>query len=39
MTAEECAESGYAYYKGRCYVPALAPPEKPLPTSSPADSR
>jgi eukaryotic-like serine/threonine-protein kinase len=39
MSAEECTEAGLAYYKGRCYAPTVAPPEKPLPTSSPADSR
>jgi serine/threonine protein kinase len=38
MTAEECAKSGYAYSQGKCYAPALAPPQKPLPTSSPADT-
>lgn len=36
MTAEACTENGYAYSKGQCYAPALAPSEKPLPTSSPA---
>jgi serine/threonine protein kinase len=39
MTSEACAENGLAYYKGRCYAPTLAPPEKPQPTSSPGDSR
>jgi eukaryotic-like serine/threonine-protein kinase len=39
MTAEECMENGLTYYKGRCYAPTTAPPEKPQPTSSPADSR
>jgi serine/threonine protein kinase len=38
-TAEECAENSLTYYKGRCYAPALTPPENPVPTSSPADSR
>jgi serine/threonine protein kinase len=39
MTAEECAESGYVLFKGRCYTHALAPPQKPLPTSNPAKAR
>jgi hypothetical protein len=39
MTAKECAENGLAYYKGRCYGPTLPPPEKPLPTSGPANPR
>jgi eukaryotic-like serine/threonine-protein kinase len=39
MSAEECAESGLTYYKGRCYTPTVIPPEKPQPTSSPADAR
>jgi serine/threonine protein kinase len=39
MTAEECAENGYAYHRGRCYAPALTPSDKPLPTSGPANAR
>jgi serine/threonine protein kinase len=39
MTEEECAERGFAYYQSKCYAPTLAPPEKPQPTSSPADER
>jgi serine/threonine protein kinase len=39
MTAEECAGSGYAYTRGRCYAPAFEPPQKSLPTSSPGDDR
>ena len=39
MTAQECAGSGYAYSQGKCYAPALAPPQKPVPTSSPAEER
>jgi serine/threonine protein kinase len=35
MKAEECIESGYAFFKGRCYTPALVPPQKALPTSGP----
>jgi serine/threonine protein kinase len=38
-TTEECAESGLVTYKGRCYAPTITPPEKPAPTSSPADPR
>jgi hypothetical protein len=39
MDAEACTESGYVLFKGRCYTPALEPPQKPLPTSNPADAR
>ncbi len=39
MSAEDCTESGYVRFKGKCYSPALAPPKKPLPTSSPAKAR
>jgi serine/threonine protein kinase len=39
MNAEACAENGYAYYKGRCYAPTVAAPEKPQPTSTPPESR
>ncbi|MDY7230254.1 serine/threonine protein kinase [Hyalangium rubrum] len=39
MDADECAENGYVYNRGRCYAPAIAPPSKPPPTSSPSDSR
>ncbi|MDY7230933.1 serine/threonine protein kinase [Hyalangium rubrum] len=39
MTAEECAENGWVYSQGRCYAPALTPPSKPPPTSSPPDFR
>jgi serine/threonine protein kinase len=39
LTAEACAENGFAYGQGRCYAPALAPSEKPLPTTSPAEER
>jgi predicted Ser/Thr protein kinase len=39
MKAEACAENGYAYYKGRCYAPTVEAPEKPRPTSTPADRR
>jgi serine/threonine protein kinase len=39
MTAQECAESGYAYSQGKCYAPALESPQQPVPTSSPAEPR
>ncbi len=35
ITAEECVASGGMLFNGKCYTPALAPPSKPLPTSSP----
>ncbi len=39
VDAQACAEIGYALFKGRCYSPALAPPQKPIPNSSPAEAR
>ncbi len=39
MSAEQCVENGSVLFKGKCYAPALAPPQKPLPTSSPAQKR
>ena len=39
LSAEECAESGYVLFKGKCFVPAPAPPRKPAPTSSPPEGR
>jgi hypothetical protein len=39
MTAEACKENGLVLFKGRCYTHALAPPQKPLPTSIPAKAR
>jgi serine/threonine protein kinase len=39
MTAEECAGSGYAYSQGKCYAPALALPQKTVPTSNPPEAR
>jgi serine/threonine protein kinase len=39
MDAEACAESGFVFFRGRCYTHALAPPPKPPPTSSPAKAR
>jgi serine/threonine protein kinase len=38
MTEEECADSDYAYIKGKCYTPAFNPPKKRRPTSSPGES-
>jgi hypothetical protein len=39
MTGEECTKSGYALLKGKCYAPALEPPQKVVPTSSPGKAR
>jgi hypothetical protein len=39
VDAQGCTESGYVLFKGRCYSPALALPQKPLPNSSPAEAR
>jgi serine/threonine protein kinase len=39
MSAEECTENGNMLFKGKCYAPAFAPPQKTLPTSSPAEAR
>jgi serine/threonine protein kinase len=39
MSAEECVESGYVPFKGKCYLPAPAPPKKPVPTSIPGETR
>jgi serine/threonine protein kinase len=36
MTAEECAENYFVFFKGKCFAHANAPPRKPQPTSSPA---
>jgi serine/threonine protein kinase len=38
-SAEECAESGYVPFQGKCFGPAHAPPKKPVPTSSPGEAR
>ncbi|HEX8697560.1 MAG TPA: serine/threonine-protein kinase [Myxococcaceae bacterium] len=37
--AQACANSGYVLLQGKCFAPALAPPRKPQPTSSPAKAR
>ena len=39
MNAEECVENGSVFFRGKCYSHALAPPPKPVPTSSPAKAR
>jgi serine/threonine protein kinase len=39
MNAEECVESGYVPFQGKCYLPAPAPPKKPAPTSGPGEAR
>jgi serine/threonine protein kinase len=38
-SAEECAEIGYVPFKGKCYLPAPAPPKKTVPTSNPGEAR
>jgi serine/threonine protein kinase len=38
-SAEECAESGYVLFKGKCFGPALTPSKKPQPTSAPSEAR
>jgi len=39
IDAQDCTESGYVLFKGRCFGPAQAPPRKPAPTSSPVEAR
>jgi serine/threonine protein kinase len=39
IDAQDCAESGYVLFKGRCFGPASPPPKKPKPTSSPVEAR
>ncbi len=39
MSAEACVGNGFVLFKSRCYTHALAPPQKPLPTSSPTKAR
>jgi hypothetical protein len=39
MSAEACVENGSVLFKGKCYAPALAPPKKPQPASSPMEAR
>jgi len=38
-SAEACTESGYVLFKGKCLVPANAPPRKSQPTSNPPEAR
>jgi hypothetical protein len=37
--AAECEENGYAFFRARCYAPALDTRRKPPPTSSPPEYR
>ncbi|WP_224243198.1 hypothetical protein [Hyalangium gracile] len=37
--AEACEESGYVFFRARCYAPALKSRRKPPPTSAPSDFR
>ncbi len=37
--AQSCAGSGYVFFQGKCFGPALEPPRKPQPTSSPQEAR
>jgi hypothetical protein len=39
MSAEECMDSGYVPFQGKCYLPAPAPPKRPAPTSRPGQAR
>ncbi|HEX8700735.1 MAG TPA: protein kinase [Myxococcaceae bacterium] len=39
VSAEDCVENGYVPVEGKCYLPAPAPPKKPVPTSSPGEAR
>jgi hypothetical protein len=39
LSAEECAESGYVPFQGKCYLPVPAPPKKSVPTSDPGEAR
>jgi hypothetical protein len=39
LTAEQCTNNGYALFKGKCFAPAFDPPQKSVPTSSPAEPR
>jgi serine/threonine protein kinase len=39
MSAEECAESGYVLFQGKCFGPALPSSKKPQPTSRPPEER
>jgi serine/threonine protein kinase len=39
VTAGECVDNGGVPFQGKCYAPALAPPKKTQPTSSPLEAR
>ena len=39
MGAQVRAENGYVLFKGQCFDPVLAPPQKPQPTSRPQEKR
>jgi serine/threonine protein kinase len=39
MSAEDCAESGYVLFQGKCFSPALPSSKKPQPTSGPPEER
>jgi hypothetical protein len=39
MSAEECVGNAGLLFKGKCYLPAPAPPKKPVPTSDPGEAR
>jgi serine/threonine protein kinase len=39
MGAKACTDSGYVFFQGKCFGPALEPPRKPQPTSSPPEER
>jgi serine/threonine protein kinase len=39
VTAGECVDNGGVPFQGKCYAPALTPPKKQQPTSSPSKAR
>ena len=39
MDAKTCTATGYVLLQGKCFGPALEPPRKPQPTSSPPEER
>jgi len=39
MSAEECVGNAGSLFKGKCYLPAPAPPKKTVPTSDPGEAR
>jgi serine/threonine protein kinase len=38
MSAEECVGNTGLLFQGKCYLPASAPPKKPVPTSDPGEA-